>query len=124
VRGALTALLDASDQLRDHHGHLPDAESAAMAELDGEKRFRSGPPWGDGPVQAAHNQGQLLLTSSGDIARALVWALSEGARTVYAHTVLARAVFEHAQGLVAARTFDHPTPARSPSDERTHIWTA
>jgi hypothetical protein len=96
TRKALTALLDASDHLRDHWGSLPAPNSQAMAELAAQGELKGNSPWEDEPAQAAHNQGQLLLFSSGDCARALVRVLSDRETPVYAHVVLARASLEHA----------------------------
>jgi len=94
TRGALTALLDASDQLRDEWGSMPSADSPAMAELAAEAPFKGSSPWGEDPVGAAHNSGQLLLFGTGDCARALVRLLSHETTPVYAHLVLARASLE------------------------------
>jgi hypothetical protein len=93
VRGALAALLDASDELRDERGWLPDADSQAMAELAAATEFKGSSTWGD-PVSAAHDSGQLLLFATSDCARALVWVLSRDASPVYAHDVLARSSLE------------------------------
>lgn len=94
AREAFAALLDASDGLRDRWGSLAAAESQAMAELAAEAQVRGKSPWGDDPIQAAHNLGQLLLVATDDCGRALVRLLSGGASPVYAHIVLARASLE------------------------------
>jgi hypothetical protein len=96
TREALTALLDASDHLRDYWGYLPAPDSQAMAELAVQAHLKGNSPWDEEPAQAAHNQGHLLLFGSGDCARALVRELSHRDTPVYAHVVLARAALEHA----------------------------
>jgi hypothetical protein len=96
TREALTALLDASDQLKDEKGSLPDADSAAMAEIAAEASFEGISPWGDKPVGITHDWGNLLLFAMSDCARALVRLLSQEKTPVYAQSVLARACLEHA----------------------------
>jgi len=51
TREALSALLDAADQLRDKWGYWPAADSKAMAELAAEAQFAGDPPWGKDPVE-------------------------------------------------------------------------
>jgi hypothetical protein len=96
VRDALMGLLDTAEKLRQSWGSMPDANSRAMAELALEHQFKSPPPWGDDPVQSAHNLGQLLLYGASDCARGVVRLLSSDETPVFAHVVLARGGLEHA----------------------------
>ena len=96
VRDGLTKLLDAADNVRDSWGHMPAEDSKAMAELAEEASYRGDSPWGQDPVQAAHNTAQLLAFGANDCARAMIRLLDSESPPVYAHIVLARAVLEHA----------------------------
>jgi hypothetical protein len=94
AREALSRLLDVSDELRESGSSLPAADSQGMAEIAAGREFRGPSPWGDDPVEQAHNQAQLLLVSANDCSRALVRLLSSDTTPVYAHTVLGRASLE------------------------------
>jgi hypothetical protein len=96
VREALVGLLDEAESLRQRWGSLPDAHSQAMAEVAAESEYRGESPWGDDPVQQAHNLGQLLLVGADDLARSTCKLLQQGDAPVFAHVVLARSALEHA----------------------------
>jgi hypothetical protein len=92
-KGSL-ALLDASMDLGDRWGSLPDAGSSAMAELAAEPEYEGAEPWGDEPVRQAHNMASLLLVGADDSARSACTLLSQERTPVYAHMVLARSTLE------------------------------
>jgi hypothetical protein len=122
ARGALAALLDASDQLRDEWGSLSAADSQAMAELAAGAEFKGSSTWGD-PVHAAHNLGLAPLCHE-RLREGVGWGVivgrQSGLRARRPRPLLA-GTFE--QGLVAVRTDNRLTPARRPRDERTDLRT-
>lgn len=69
VRANLLALLDASVQLRERHGSMAAADSAAMAELAEEPRYAG--TWGQKPVESAHSWAGVLLAGAEDQLRTM-----------------------------------------------------
>ena len=94
LRDSLTRLIDLADATRDAWGHLPAENSLAMGELAREATHAGPEPWGDDPLQAAHNSSGLLIYAANDCARAMTDLLRPQRTPVFAHTVLARSVLE------------------------------
>ncbi len=96
LRDSLARLIDLADQTREEWGHLPAADSAAMGELAREAKYAGRAPWGDDPIQAAHDSAGLLIFAANDCARSMTSLLRGDPTPVFSHTVLARSVLEHA----------------------------
>jgi hypothetical protein len=94
LRDSLERLVDLSDSITDRWGHMPSADSPAMAELAAEREFSGPEPWGDQPVQATYNIAGLQIVSATDCARSVITLLRGDRTPTFSHVVLARACLE------------------------------
>lgn len=94
LRDALEGLIDLAEAISERWGHMPSAESAAMAELAGEAEFDGPEPWGDQAVQATYNLAGLQLVGANDCARSAITLLRAERTPIYGHVVLTRSCLE------------------------------
>lgn len=96
LRDALEEVIDVAEDISEHWGHMPSADSPAMAELAGEVEFDGPEPWGAQTVQATYNLAGLLITSANDCARSVITLLRAHRTPIYSHVVLTRSCLEQA----------------------------